>query len=290
MGKKGAGLAVDELNFLQNRLGLGKGFDPFSFTTGANAGVFAQPQDEATLRAQLLQKFTGGGATGGNEDIIAKLLGVQGKAAGMPELADLDPAAKAALEAITNANMAKFTTTQDAERVQLLNDLFGSGTEKSTIALDKAGRSLFGQGANLAQLLSDAAQRELQVREFGTQSGLQNFGLQANILQQAGGLGLSAQAQQQQLLESLIAGATQRQQFGTGVDLQRQQLLSGLGQQVAGQQAQRKGSVGTILSTALSLGSSLLPGGGTLGGTLLSKIPGLSSIFRAPSSGESMTM
>lgn len=304
MGKKGAGLAVDELNFLQNRLGLGAGFNPDLFKQAAPTQQgLGTPEDEAALRAQLLASF-GQGQTGaatnqaGIQDIIQRLIGVQTGAAGQPNLANLDPAAQSSLNAITQANQEALNLQQQEARNQLTQNLFGSGTAQSTIALDQAGRLNFGQGQLQSQLLSDAAQRELGLRTDVSNRALQSLGLQGNILGTAGGLQVNAgelggrdAALRAQLLEGAFgrgltrdvtsAGFTENErQRAFNQDQFRQSLLSNLGSQTAGQQATRVGPLPAILNAGLSLASAAIPGGGALGGSLLSKIPGISKLLK----------
>src|SRR5262245_45626415 len=109
MGTSGSALGVRELNFLQNRLGVGAGFDPDQFKNAApTQGGIATPGDEAALRAQLLgsvnNTVAGGGQNANIDEIMKRLLGVQTTAANAPQLANLDPAAKASLDAITAGN------------------------------------------------------------------------------------------------------------------------------------------------------------------------------------------
>lgn len=288
MGKKSAGLAVDELNFLQNRLGLGAGFNPDQFKQAAptQQGV-GQPEDEAALRAQLLGAIGGDITAGGQnqagiQDIIQRLIGVQQSTAGQPQLANLDAGAQGSLDAITRANQEKLRLQQEQQRNELVQNLFGSGTAQSTIALDQGGRLNFGQGQLQSQLLADAAQRELGLRNDVSNRALQSLGLQGQTLGTAGGLQTQAGQLGQQgaslrssLLDSILGRGLQRDVTGAGFteaerqrafnqDQFRQSLLSNLGQQTAGFQGQRTNPLTNILNAGLSLASSLVPGGALL--------------------------
>ena len=309
MGKTGAGLGVQELNFLQNRLGLGAGFDPDQFKNLApGATGYETPEDEARLRAQLLSSV-GGDGTGANtnqagiNDIIQRLIGVQQTTAGTPQLATLDAGAQGSLDAISRANQAAFDLRRQQAQNELLQGLFGSGTAQSTIALDQAGRLNYGQDALQAQLLSDAAQRELGLRNTISDRLLANLGLQTQTLGQAGGLAVNAgelgsrDAQlRASLLDSVLGRGFQREAGNVAVnqaerarafnqDQFRQSLLSNLGNQTAALQSQRQSPLGKVLNAGLSLASFALPGGGTIGGSLLSKLPGLSTLLKPRSSG-----
>lgn len=310
MGKYGAGAGVDELNFTQNRLGLGAGFDPDQYKHAApgQMGV-STPDDEAALRNQLLQQYgqTQNQPAAGSanlDEAIKRLFGVQTTAAGQPNLANLDPAAQSALAAITQANQSKFDLGRQNAQNQLLQGLFGSGTAQSTIALDQAGRLNYGQDALQAQLLGDAAQRELGLRNDVSNRALQSLGLQTGALTNAGNLatnqGQLGQQQNQlnaQFLDSLLKQGLQRDVANAGFtenainraynqDQFRSQLLAGLGQQTAQMQSQRVNPWSKALNAGLSLASFAIPGGGTLGGSLLGKIPGLGSILAGGSKKE----
>jgi hypothetical protein len=304
MGAKGNALGVQELNFLQNRLGLGAGFDPDLFKHAApQTQTLMTPEDEAALRAQLLGQFGGDQtAAGANQaqigDIIQRMLGLQQTAGEQPQLANLDQASIAALNQIKQANQAALELQQTQQRDDLVNSLFGSGVEKSTIALDQAGRLNYGQGALQAQLLGDAGQRELALRNSISDRGLQSLGLQGSILGNAAGtavnqgqLGTEQSRMRAQLLDSLFGRGLQRDLTNTevtenernrafGQDQFRSNTLANLGTQTAGLQSQRTSPVSSILNGVLGAASFALPGGGTMGGALLSKIPGLSNILK----------
>jgi len=309
MGKTGAGLGVDELNFLQNRLGLGAGFNPDQFKQAAptQPGV-GTPDDEAALRAALLQSVGGDVAGAGQNqaginDIIQRMLGLQQTTAGQPNLANLDASAQGSLDAIAKANQAKFDLGRQDAQNTLVQNLFGNGTAQSSIALDQAGRLNYGQDQLQSQLLADAANRELGLRSDVSNRALQSLGLQSSTLGQAGGLAVNAgelgnreASLRTGLLDSVLGRGLQRnttnaglieneRQRGFNQDQFRQGLLGTIGQNTATLQAGRTSPVSSILNGALSLASAAVPGGGTLGTSLLSKIPGLSSIFKPQQTG-----
>lgn len=288
MGKKGAGLAVDELNFLQNRLGLGAGFNPDQFKQASplQPGVGA-PADEEALRAALLQSVGGDAAGGGaTNDIIQRLLGLQTTAAGQPNLATLDPGAQSSLNAITQANQEKLNLQRQESQNQLTQNLFGSGLGQSTIALDQAGRLNYGNDALQAQLLGDAGQRELGLRNSVSDRALQSLGLQGNVLGTAGDLSGRDASLRSGMLDSALnrgfnrdatnAGFVENErQRGFNQDQFRSQLLAGLGQQTASAQGTRQNPWMQVANAGLSLAGAAMPGGGTAGGGLLSKLGGL---------------
>ncbi|MEM3145986.1 MAG: hypothetical protein QW838_02880 [Candidatus Nitrosotenuis sp.] len=77
----------------------------------------------------------------------------------------LPPDARAALSAMTRAAQERTALVREQENQQLVADLFGRGVPQSTIALDQAGRLTYGHSALEAQIMADAAQRELDLRQ-----------------------------------------------------------------------------------------------------------------------------
>jgi len=298
-----ASTANNEFLLAGNQLGLnaaqsGSIRDPLNAAAGLKPVM--TPEDEANLRAQLLKEYSAtSGANPGtiNPDFQNTLKAIQGQIAGQGNLATLDPAAQQALAAITQGNQSKFDLNQTNLKQDLLNNLFGAGTERSTIALDQGGRLAYGQGALQSQLLADAAQRELGLRSDVSNRNLQNLQLQAGVTGQGADIALGEQGLLQQgqnargsLLQALFGNqltsdvgndelaAGERNRLQQDVQFREGNLLN-LAAQRAGVQATRKSGFGdyapAILGGALSLGSFALPGGGSLGGKLLSKIPGL---------------
>jgi hypothetical protein len=276
-----AGSANNELLLAGNQLGLNAGQsgsirDPLNAAPGVTA--VQTPEDEANLRAQLLKEYS---ATSGmnpgsiNPDFQNTLKTIQTQLAGQPNLATLDPAAQASLSAITAGNQEKFDLQQTQLKQDLLNNLFGAGTERSTIALDAGGRLAYGTGANQAQLLADAAQRELGLRSDVSNRTLQNLQLQAGVTGQGGNLALGEQQLLQQgqnargsLLNALFGNQLTRDQGNVQAGLQNRQLLQqdaqfregnvlDLAAKRAGIQAGRKSGFGDWAGQIIPAGLSL---------------------------------
>lgn len=298
MPRAGAAAANDELLLAGNQLGLNAA-QSGDIRTGLNnapqLGTVTTPQDEASLKSSALNQYLQTAALPGNinPDFQNTLKAIQTNVAGAPQLQTLDAASKGNLDAITAASQAKFDLQQGDLKRDLLNNLFGAGTERSTIALDQGGRLAYGLGANQAQLLSDAANRELTLRNQLSDRFLQNAQLQAGITGQGADIALQEAGLQQQgqnaragLLSNLFGQqltrdvtneelkAAERNRLQQDVQFREGNLLD-LAQGRAGIQSTRKSGLQQALSGALALGSFALPGGGSLGGTLLKKIPGL---------------
>jgi hypothetical protein len=96
-------------------------------------------------------------------------------------LAQLDPETAAALKAISDAEQAALTQQLGDAEGQLLARLFGQGVNRSSIATNAGAR--FAQQAGLVQQQqrSDAANREIAVRNLLTTLGQQNRELQAGL-------------------------------------------------------------------------------------------------------------
>jgi len=297
-----AGSAINEFLLAGNQLGLNAA-QSGNIRTGLNAapGVtpVTTPEDEANLRAQLLQQYGQTAAMGPgtiNPDFQNTLKTIQGQLAAQPNLATLDPAAQQALAQITAGNQEKFNLQQTNLKQDLLNNLFGAGTERSTIALDQGGRLAYGQGALQSQLLADAAQRELGLRGDVSNRALQNLNLQAGVTGQGGNLALGEQQLLQQgqnargsLLNALFGNQLTRDVGNEERSIENRKLLQqdaqfregnvlNLAAQRAGIQAGRKSGfgdyAGQIIPSILSLGSLALPGGGLFGGKKNTTSPG----------------
>lgn len=128
-------------------------------------------------------------------------------------LSSIDPATEARLNEIKAATDAKLNQQFNDEAGQLVAQLFGKGVNRSSVAATQAGRVSQAHGLVQAQAESDAAQRELQIRQFLSQLGQGNAALAGEEF--ASGAQLS-----QQELEQLISALTNREVAG-------QQLLQG---------------------------------------------------------------
>jgi len=134
----------------------------------------------------------------------------QGLAPTQAKLAELDPETAAALKAITDAQ----GTATDQELAdlqgQLIARLYGNRVNQSSIANEAGARFAEGAGRVKQQVRSDAAQRELQLRQL-----LTTIAEQSNQFQ----TGTAAN-----LLGNLTGQGTQRDIAGAGIDLSKLQL------------------------------------------------------------------
>lgn len=214
-----------------------------------------------------------------------------------PTLAGLDPETRASLQAITDANLAQLNQQFNDQSGSLAAQLFGRGINRSSVAATQAGRLLQGQGLVQQQALSDAAQRELAVRQLLTSLGQQGLVSAGEQYTSGGNLALgSYNANNQQLnqgialLQNLLQQALQRETAGVSLGLEQQQIKNqanqfdknyGLAQAqyetaaAQARQAARRQLVGSILSGIASVaaapftgGASLIGLGGLLGGGL----------------------
>ena len=214
-----------------------------------------------------------------------------------PTLAGLDPETRASLQAITDANLAQLNQQFNDQSGSLAAQLFGRGINRSSVAATQAGRLLQGQGLVQQQALSDAAQRELAVRQLLTSLGQQGLMSAGEQYTSGGNLALgSYNANNQQLnqgialLQNLLQQALQRETAGVSLGLEQQQIKNqanqfdknyGLAQAqyetaaAQARQAARRQLVGSILSGIASVaaapftgGASLIGLGGLLGGGL----------------------
>ena len=212
-----------------------------------------------------------------------------------PTLAGLDPETRASLQAITDANLAQLNQQFNDQSGSLAAQLFGRGINRSSVAATQAGRLLQGQGLVQQQALSDAAQRELAVRQLLTSLGQQGLVSAGEQYTSGGNLALgSYNANNQQLnqgialLQNLLQQALQRETAGVSLGLEQQQIKNqakqfdknyGLAQaqyETAAAQARKAAHrhlIGSILSGIASVaaapftgGASLIGLGGLLGG------------------------
>jgi hypothetical protein len=143
----------------------------------------------------------------GQQDFAQQLQGLLQQGIGQPAtLAQLDPQTAAALQAIsTNEQSTNDQQLQDLQQ-QLIARLYGNNVNKSSIANEAAGRFAEGAGRVRQAQQSDAANREIAVRNLLTTLGQQNRELQAGLYSNITG----------QQNQSAIAGA--------GLDLEKLKL------------------------------------------------------------------
>lgn len=199
-----------------------------------------------------------------------------------PALAAIDGEAKAALDAIDAATQAKLKQQFGEDSSQLVAQLYGRGINKSSIAGDQANKLLQGQGLVQAQAQSDAAQRELAIRQFLSQLGQGNLALAGDQLVsgfQSGG----------NVLNNILNNLLQRETTGIELQQAQQQIRNqqnqfdkqyGLAQdQLAVQaQAQRQAARRSLISSIINGVAGVATGGLT---------SGLSSLFSRGRSGGS---
>jgi hypothetical protein len=204
------------------------------------------------------------------------IVDIANQLAGQQALANLDPVSAQRLAEISGAEQARLSQQFSDAQSQLLARLYGSGVQRSSIAGENIGRLLQQQGLVQQQQLSDAASREIALRQFLTQQQLQ--GRQSAIA----GLGTAAGAQQAQLnpfldlLSSLAGQGTQRDIAAGQLGLGQQELAERarqanlqfeLGQQEQDRLLAQQGSLFNKILAGLQVGGQLAGGiGGVLGG------------------------
>src|SRR4030095_16881855 len=141
----------------------------------------------------------------GQDDFVTQLRSHLEKNLGPLGLAELPPEVAAQLEAISNAEKGRIAQQGEDERGKLVAQLYGNRVNQSSIANDAAARFAQMLGLVNQQQASDAASRNLGVRQYLTNAGLQQNQDLASLL-----ANLSGQQSQRD-----IAGA------GLGLDQQR---------------------------------------------------------------------
>lgn len=166
------------------------------------------------------------------------------------QLAQLDPETQAALAAITANNQAALKQQFDRESANQLASLFGNRINESSIATNALGDLLQKQGLVSSQSMADAAQRELQTRQFLTQAGAQRSSDLLDLLKNLSG---------QQTQRDISAGGIEQSQRGLDLEkmlgLKRLDLDRYLGQLQAGaarSQANR-GLIGSGIGAAATI-------------------------------------
>jgi hypothetical protein len=142
------------------------------------------------------------GLDSGTSNYLNRLDEIIGQLTSSPQLATLDPETQASLDAINAATQAKLDKQFSTQGDDLVGRLFGRGVNQSSIAADQAGRLMGEQGLVRTQALSDAAQRQLAVRQFLAQLGQQNLALGAQSLLEGASTNLEDFATTQGLADS----------------------------------------------------------------------------------------
>lgn len=167
----------------------------------------------------------------GQQDFIAQLQSRLQQSLDPTKLAELPPEVAQQLEAISQAEKARISQQGEDERGKLVAQLYGNRVNQSSIANDAAARFAQMLGLVQQQQASDAAGRNLGVRQFLTSAGLQqnqdlasllaNLSGQQNQRDIAGaGLGL----ENDQLAETIRQFNKNYGLQATGLELQKQQI------------------------------------------------------------------
>lgn len=180
--------------------------------------------------------------------------------AGLP---DLDPATLAQLQAIAKAGQDQLNQEFERGRGQLVTGLYGSGTEKSTLANDLSAKLLQEQNLVQSDKLSKDAERELTLRTNMRSQDIQLREQDINYL-----LGLLGQDTARAVPSAQISADQAKLQ-----ENQRQFDLQYMLEQEKMRQAQ-KSNLMSLLSGIASAGLSLIPGVGPVLGAATSSIFG----------------
>lgn len=151
------------------------------------------------------------------------------------QLGQLSPSDLANLQAISASELAQQNQAFSRGQDNLLTRLYGQGVNQSTIANQASADLLQAQGILDLQRAANAAQRQLGLQQFLTQTGQGNLAL-AGQTAASGFQGLGQQANSLLGQGNLALGqgqlGLQGYQTQQGLNLQRlQQLASGMGQQ-----------------------------------------------------------
>ena len=213
-------------NAIQQALGVLSGtFGQGGVNTEGGGQFFGLPNPEVSGSNVNTQGFQGTGALG-----------------------NLSPADKALLDQITKATLEQLDQQFTTQGGQLVSQLYGRGMNESTLANDAVTRLQQGQGLVRNQALSDAAGRELGIRQFltdlSTKSALDLFNsIMGNETQRgvaSGQIGLGREELGQRRLDS-------DRQF----QIENQKLAL---------QRQSQSPWKSILSAVATLGAAAIPG------------------------------
>lgn len=143
----------------------------------------------------------------GQQQFAQQLQGLLQQGVSQPAtLARLDPETAAALQAISQAETGALDKDLEDIRGQIVAQLYGAGVNRSSVADDAAARFTEGAGRVRQAQRSDAANRELSIRNLLTTLGQQNRELQAGLYSNITGQG------------------TQRDIAGAGLDIDLKRL------------------------------------------------------------------
>lgn len=178
--------------------------------------VLPAPQGQRDLLTQLTGE-------GGITADIQKIRDLAARLQQPATLAQLDPEAKAALDAITQNALAQLTEQFQRDQSTQLANLFGNRIQQSSIATNALGQLLQQQGLVRSDALAQAGARELAQRQFATQTETER--LQQALQGLLGGAGL-----QSDLLQNLSGQQTQRDIAGGGLNLDYAKLQEAIRQ------------------------------------------------------------
>ena len=142
----------------------------------------------------------------GQQDFISQLRTRLQQSIDPTKLAELPPEVAAQLQAISDAENARITQQGNEAQGQLVSQLYGNRVNQSSIANEAAARFAQQLGLVRQQQASDAANRNLQLRQYLTSAGLQQNQDLAS------------------LLATLSGQENQRDIAGAGIGLDQQQL------------------------------------------------------------------
>lgn len=166
----------------------------------------------------------------------------------------LSPDVMARLNEISTAQNQALDQQFNQGQAALLTQLYGQGIPQSSIANQAGGQLLQQQGLVKSQATSEAAQRELAVREYLASLGLQERGQNLSTIDQ-----ILGRQQSQSQFQSSLDLAKQQQQFAEEQARQNQELAE---QQFLEQRRQaRRAAIGNIIGSVTGLAGSVLSGG-----------------------------
>ena len=201
------------------------------------------------------------GKTNPGIDQAMKLLTQRTSQAIPEQLPTLDEATQAELKAISQATDAQLSQMFEKSKGDLVAGLYGSGTNRSTLANDASARLLQEQGLVKSQSLSDAATRELSLRTGLRGQQIQLREQDINYLMGLLGQDTARAVPSAQLgVEQSQLGENSRQ-FDLQYQLEQEKM----------RQAQ-KSQLMNLLSGIASVGLSAIPVVGPVVGSIFSKL------------------
>jgi hypothetical protein len=178
-------------------------------------------------------------------------------------LPDLDPDTLAQLQAIAKGNQDQLDQLFERGRADLVTGLYGSGTNRSTLANDASGRLLQEQGLVQSQKLSQDAERELNLRTGLRGQNIQLRDQDINYLMGLLGQDTARAVPSAQLSADQAKTRENARQFDLQYLLEQEKI----------KQQQRSGLMSALAGIA-SAGLSLIPGVGPILGAATSSIFG----------------